>query len=357
MIDRLTIYITVGLVGVAGCAALALFWDKKIVTDHSSVSVGLLGLTFVLGSVDCMTTVLFYPVAERFSDKYVTALLVGEALTGVIASLMATAQQSGVNLYAGESLRFSVEIYFLTFAGLMLLSATAFAFIDHAKGDGLCHRKSAKSPDAVESESLSESLVPVAMSEHAAKRGCRVGCMHITIFTAQAVLAFIENGVLVTLLPLSLKPFQHSDLLISVANKVSMGGAGIVSIIAYLLPRPPRIDFRFGCGSTCRHQLFWVVMYVLAIVTATWMVWSSTQPAVQVGGNTSFTGNTSFFYRQPQRSYGRVGRSVEHVRTRVGHSRRVYCHRVQVDCHIRENYSVSSVSFKRKQVTPIAQTK
>ena len=35
----------------------------------------------------------------------------------------------------------------------------------------------------------------------------------------QAVLAFIENGMLPTLLPLSLKPFQHSEVLISVANK------------------------------------------------------------------------------------------------------------------------------------------
>ena len=35
----------------------------------------------------------------------------------------------------------------------------------------------------------------------------------------QAVLAFIENGMLPTLLPLSLKPFQDSEVLISVANK------------------------------------------------------------------------------------------------------------------------------------------
>ena len=41
---------------------------------HSSASVGLLGLTLLLGAVDCMTTVLFYPVAERFSDKCVTGL-------------------------------------------------------------------------------------------------------------------------------------------------------------------------------------------------------------------------------------------------------------------------------------------
>ena len=33
---------------------------------------GLLGLALVLGAVDCMTTVLFYPVAERFTDKCVT---------------------------------------------------------------------------------------------------------------------------------------------------------------------------------------------------------------------------------------------------------------------------------------------
>lgn len=32
--------------------------------------------------------------------------------------------------------RFSVEVFFLIFAGLMLLSVAAFAYIDHAKGDG-----------------------------------------------------------------------------------------------------------------------------------------------------------------------------------------------------------------------------
>ena len=40
---------------------------------------------------------------------------------------------------------------------------------------------------------------------------------------SQAILAFIENGVLVTLLPLSLKPYQHSEVLISVTNKGTDG--------------------------------------------------------------------------------------------------------------------------------------
>jgi len=44
------------------------------------------------GCVDCLTSVFFYPLAGHFPPVYMSVLLAGEACTGLLASLLATAQ-------------------------------------------------------------------------------------------------------------------------------------------------------------------------------------------------------------------------------------------------------------------------
>lgn len=45
--------------------------------------------------MDCLTSVFFYPLAGRFPSVYMSVLLAGEAFTGLLASLLATAQVIG----------------------------------------------------------------------------------------------------------------------------------------------------------------------------------------------------------------------------------------------------------------------
>ena len=120
--DRL-ILISVGAVGVADCLALALFWRSTL----GACSVGLLLFVFVGGGVDCLTSLLFYPFAGRFPPAFTSCLMAGEALTGLLASLLATVQATSADPSA--RLRFSVSAYFCALAAIMAASAVAYLYL------------------------------------------------------------------------------------------------------------------------------------------------------------------------------------------------------------------------------------
>jgi hypothetical protein len=83
---------------VVDCLFLALFWHTTVPAPWSSsssssrTSIGLLSGTLVGGFVDCLTSLLFYPFVGKFPPQYTSYLLAGENLTGLLASLLATAQ-------------------------------------------------------------------------------------------------------------------------------------------------------------------------------------------------------------------------------------------------------------------------
>mmetsp|Transcript_37308 Transcript_37308/g.48264 ORF Transcript_37308/g.48264 Transcript_37308/m.48264 type:complete len:247 (+) Transcript_37308:266-1006(+) len=92
--------------------------------DHS---VGLLFGSFVGGSVDCLTSLLFYPFAAQFPSFITSYLLAGEAFTGLLASVLASAQMTTND--PSDNLRFSVTVFFLLLAVIMGASALAFLFL------------------------------------------------------------------------------------------------------------------------------------------------------------------------------------------------------------------------------------
>ena len=137
-------------IGVIACVSLAVSYNTTTVIGGEEHSVALISLTFMLAIVDCTSTVTFIPYMERFNSlKFMTALYIGEGLSGVFPSVFALAQGVGVphgnssstgnitedllavpsNSTSSVQVNFSPEVYFFLLAGLLLLCGFSFGML------------------------------------------------------------------------------------------------------------------------------------------------------------------------------------------------------------------------------------
>lgn len=132
-----TIFLLI-LIGFLACIFLSLFWNETLTVFNDVHSVSLFILTFFLSLVDCTSSVLFIPFMRRFPAEYLSALYIGEGLSGLLPSLFALSQGHVNNSivcsgnYTGhESLgiRFSPNIFFIFIGGMMLLCGISFLAI------------------------------------------------------------------------------------------------------------------------------------------------------------------------------------------------------------------------------------
>lgn len=142
------------LLGILSCAMLAAFWNQTIEIYGQYRSINLLVFTFILGLVDCTSSVTFLPFMARFNSRYMTSYLVGEGLSGFMPSIVVLLQGAGKQQYLdsnwqlnkatmiNQSLvieessqlapapifepRFSVEIFFISLMITLFISYLAF---------------------------------------------------------------------------------------------------------------------------------------------------------------------------------------------------------------------------------------
>ncbi|ESP01858.1 hypothetical protein LOTGIDRAFT_172322 [Lottia gigantea] len=173
------IYVII-LVGAIACLLLAFFWDTVIDIGGAAHSVALLILQFFLALVDCTTSVAFYTYMALLKPQYMTALFIGESLSGLLPSLVALGQGAGqiycvnqttwtnVTLNSGvnetfdtiiqytsiqkyHQPKFSIEIFFFFLFGMLLLSCLAFTllnFLPYCKKEFLSETDK-KSPSSI----------------------------------------------------------------------------------------------------------------------------------------------------------------------------------------------------------------
>ena len=221
-VEHYMVFAVVGVVGTAACAVLAWGWRVTVRGLHGPASVLLLLGAFLGGGVDCMTSVLFYPILQRYSAPDTTALMVGEAATGLLASALAAAQQPAGQ---GGPTTFPVRDFFLALAGISLASVAAYAAI------AWCHP-----PRPVPGRD--EPLLPTTPPppRHHGKHA--LGGAGPRLFLQQAVLAVLENGVHVTLLPLALSGHASSASLVAWSVKASAAAASCATLLALVAPPP-----------------------------------------------------------------------------------------------------------------------
>lgn len=147
--DKLIIYVILAI-GAMSCMLLAFFWKKTSTVFGDDHSVGLFILDFFLSLVDCTSSVVFLPFMALFHVKYMTALYIGEGLSGLLPSLVALGQGVGkmtcqnvtnVNQTANISYyqikpiyqdpSFPVEYFCFFLFGMMLICALAFTLLNY----------------------------------------------------------------------------------------------------------------------------------------------------------------------------------------------------------------------------------
>ena len=129
---------TIISIGVLSCAALSLVWDETATVGGERHSVALILFTFSLALVDCTSTFVFIPFMKHFPAYYITALYIGEGMSGVLPSVAALSQGfvdkslDCAEKYIGVrdlGINFSPNIYFIYLGSLTVLSGLAFTAI------------------------------------------------------------------------------------------------------------------------------------------------------------------------------------------------------------------------------------
>ena len=135
-LEIVTVIVLLSL-GAVACALLSLFWDNTTTVLGSEHSVALFGLLFVLSLVDCTSSVVFVPFMKHLPAVYLSALYIGEGLSGVLPSLLGLGQgavNSSVTCNPGVGLQdldylgvnYNPDIFFIALMAIMVVSGVAF---------------------------------------------------------------------------------------------------------------------------------------------------------------------------------------------------------------------------------------
>jgi riboflavin transporter 2 len=137
--ERIFIYIEI-FVGIVSCALIAQYWHKTTYFAGAQRSVPLIILVFLLGTLDATSTVTYSDYMKRYHPKLLNSLYLGESFTTVIPSILASMQGVG-----GEAIclrnstypeysspRFSVQVFFWIFVGIIFISLLAFILLEYS---------------------------------------------------------------------------------------------------------------------------------------------------------------------------------------------------------------------------------
>jgi riboflavin transporter 2 len=115
---------------------LAFVWHKTTIINGTPHSTYLMGFSLSLSLVDCTSSVTFLPFLDRYEPIYINAYFLGEALSSLFPALLGIAQgvgetsciknSNGTLVEYNSPPRFSVRIYFLALAVIMLASLLSF---------------------------------------------------------------------------------------------------------------------------------------------------------------------------------------------------------------------------------------
>uniref|UniRef100_K3WXK6 Nodulin-like domain-containing protein n=1 Tax=Globisporangium ultimum (strain ATCC 200006 / CBS 805.95 / DAOM BR144) TaxID=431595 RepID=K3WXK6_GLOUD len=111
--------------GILGAVLMSLLWRQTASVFGDQHSVAMLVLTHVGGLVSATSTVVFYPYVAMFPSIFTSGLSTGEGLSGSIAALLGVVQAP----YDPSAMRFSVTVFYLLCAFIMVISLIGFAFL------------------------------------------------------------------------------------------------------------------------------------------------------------------------------------------------------------------------------------
>ena len=294
-----TVFIIV-LLGVVTCVLLAIFWDHTSYLFNKTRSVPLLVLSFFLALVDCTSTIVYIPYMERFPDRYISALFMGEGFGSLFPSLIALIQGSyngggdnngNISTVTGNDnttsssdngLLFGVDVFFILLAIMTLISGGAFVLLNrlpNCRRLMVCrlsltdkfHLPSSQDPSPLDhasepsSNNMFETSPLVPQSSELVKISPRVKELFLLtdLFVQIAWLNLLTNGAIPAVSVFAFLPYGNSTY--HLASNLGIIAGPIAAFITMFLPCASRY---FIILWTLISSIFGVAIIVLAALHA-----------------------------------------------------------------------------------------
>lgn len=250
---------TIVTIGTLTCILLSQLWHKCSHVFGEEHSTALIALAFFLALVDCTSSVVFLPFLAAFPARYLSALYVGEGLSGLIPSALALiqfhsqvgtcGQNSSYTVPVGcnttgevDGVRFQPEVYFGLLAAITIACGLAFVFLRRQVGQSYSVADSRPvqkqdeeeeepplydQPESVELSYLNANVVVGLNSACGTKRGDLRP--FIILLCGLAWLNALGNGVLPAISSYAYFPYgQKAFLLTTVAGILSQPAAAFL---------------------------------------------------------------------------------------------------------------------------------
>jgi riboflavin transporter 2 len=244
--ERIFIYIEI-IVGIISCALIAEYWNKTSYLAGQQRSVIFIFLVFLLGTLDTTSTVTYADYMKRYNSKLLNALYLGESLTSLLPSVLASIQGVGGEAICREnstypeysSPRFSVQIYFWIFVGLIFLSLFAFLLLEFSN-IAKPYRTIFNYPSSqiTNSDEIPMSSEPISLTLTAQipmTKRCYYALLFIGFFSSIILFGILPSIGTYAVLPYSQRAYYISSIILPISSPLSvLVGLFVRSILKFI---------------------------------------------------------------------------------------------------------------------------
>jgi hypothetical protein len=230
-VDTFMIYIIM----ISGCTLsilFGIFWNTTIFVFGKDRSVVFFILVFFLGSLDCMTSVIYYPYISNYGVGYMSSLSIGSYSTGLLVGIIAFIQDPG-----SPTPRFTIFVFGLLLSLITLTSLLSFTLFHLSRHD---------KTNSNESVGIYEWKIMDT----------------IRIMTSLASISFFENGVYLALVPYTFAKYIKGSQLSSWQINATLISKPFFTYLAYKIPYNPF----GGSENPIFANLIWIASSILQIV-------------------------------------------------------------------------------------------
>lgn len=274
--------------GATACLLLVFLWKETSYVGGVKHSTGLLFSVFLLSLVDCTSSVVFLPYMSIFKPQYISALYIGEGLSGLVPSLVALGQGVGKTVCVNKTINtttneteivaeyvppnFPVEDFFYFLFAIMIVCGLAFSllhYLPYCKAEHVAFNAEVSSEvKFINAESASYSYSEFRNEESEVHCDISITNNSITVSRRNFIILLVQiacinaltNGILPSVssyatLPYGNQAYHLSATLSSIANPLAC-------LVAFFLP----VLSMWVIGSTTLSGIG-IGIYVLVIAT------------------------------------------------------------------------------------------
>ena len=245
--ERIFIYIEI-FVGIISCALIAEYWNRRTYFAGQERSIFFIILVFLLGTLDTTSTVTYADYMKRYNSKLLNALYLGESLTSLIPSILASIQGVGGEAVCREnstypeysSPRFTVQVYFWVFVGLILLSLLAFLLLEYTSiAEQYQTTFTYGSPQIANSDEIPMSSEPISIAlreDFSMTKQSYYALLFIGFVSSIILFGILPSIGTYAVLPYSQRAYYISSILLPISNPLSvLIGLLVRSILKFTL--------------------------------------------------------------------------------------------------------------------------